>query len=59
MAELENPPSMAVSTASGEASFSSSGFQNAPDEPPPTKKKRNLPGMPGTSNFVDNLKAQS
>ncbi|XP_054819241.1 zinc finger protein GAI-ASSOCIATED FACTOR 1-like isoform X2 [Prosopis cineraria] len=46
MAELENPSSVAVSTASGEASFSSSGHQNAPDELPPPKKKRNLPGMP-------------
>ncbi|KAK4274768.1 hypothetical protein QN277_017946 [Acacia crassicarpa] len=46
MAELENPSSMAVSAASGEASFSSSGVQNEPGELPPPKKKRNLPGMP-------------
>ncbi|XP_028794494.1 zinc finger protein GAI-ASSOCIATED FACTOR 1 isoform X2 [Neltuma alba] len=46
MAELENPSSMAVSAASGEASFSSPGLQNATDELPPPKKKRNLPGMP-------------
>lgn len=36
------------STASGEASVSSSGNQTAPPKPT-TKKKRNLPGMPGSS----------
>ena len=35
------------STASGEASASSSGNQTAPAPKPITKKKRNLPGMPG------------
>ncbi|KAE8735124.1 Protein indeterminate-domain 12 [Hibiscus syriacus] len=39
MGELQNSSSMAVSTASGEASVSSSGGR-------PPKKKRNLPGMP-------------
>ncbi|KAK9948654.1 hypothetical protein M0R45_004220 [Rubus argutus] len=34
------------STASGEASVSSSGNQTAPPPKPTTKKKRNLPGMP-------------
>ncbi|XP_062001322.1 zinc finger protein GAI-ASSOCIATED FACTOR 1-like [Rosa rugosa] len=34
------------STASGEASVSSSGNQTAPAPKPTTKKKRNLPGMP-------------
>ncbi|XP_050388085.1 zinc finger protein GAI-ASSOCIATED FACTOR 1-like isoform X2 [Argentina anserina] len=34
------------STASGEASVSSSGNQTAPAPKPNTKKKRNLPGMP-------------
>ncbi|KAF7817566.1 protein indeterminate-domain 2-like [Senna tora] len=53
MAELENPSSMADSTSTGEATFSSSGLENAPNEPPPPKKKRNLPGMPGTLNFLD------
>lgn len=38
---------MTVSTASGEASISSSGYQTTPVEVPPQKKKRNLPGMPG------------
>lgn len=37
-----------VSTASGEASVSSSGNQTVPPKPT-TKKKRNLPGMPGTT----------
>lgn len=48
MGELENSSPMTVSTASGEASISSSGHQTTvvPVEPPP-KKKRNLPGMPG------------
>lgn len=35
------------STASGEASVSSSGNQSQPPKPT-AKKKRNLPGMPGT-----------
>ncbi|GMI96793.1 indeterminate(ID)-domain 2 [Hibiscus trionum] len=39
MGELQNSSPMAVSTASGEASVSSSGGR-------PPKKKRNLPGMP-------------
>ncbi|KAE8729220.1 Protein indeterminate-domain 7 [Hibiscus syriacus] len=39
MGELQNSSSMAVSTASGETSVSSSGGR-------PPKKKRNLPGMP-------------
>ncbi|XP_068654085.1 zinc finger protein GAI-ASSOCIATED FACTOR 1-like [Aristolochia californica] len=46
--ELGNSPPMAVSnatSASGEASVSSSGQQVAP-APAPAKKKRNLPGMP-------------
>jgi len=34
-----------VSTASGEASISSSGNQTKPTP----KRKRNLPGMPGTN----------
>ncbi|XVF73701.1 hypothetical protein PTKIN_Ptkin13bG0003800 [Pterospermum kingtungense] len=49
MVELENSSSMAVSTASGEASASSSGNQNQGTEQTggePAKKKRNLPGMP-------------
>lgn len=37
-----------VSTASGEASVSSSGNQTVPPKST-AKKKRNLPGMPGTS----------
>ncbi|KAL2348490.1 hypothetical protein Fmac_002490 [Flemingia macrophylla] len=40
-----------VSTASGEASVSSSGNQTVPPKPA-IKKKRNLPGMPG---FVNNF----
>jgi hypothetical protein len=43
MVDLDN-----VSTASGEASISSSGNNNN-QTPKPTKKKRNLPGMPGTN----------
>ncbi|OMO87629.1 hypothetical protein CCACVL1_08881 [Corchorus capsularis] len=50
MGELENSSSMAVSTASGEASASSSGNQiqgtQLVAEGGPPKKKRNLPGMP-------------
>ncbi|OMO75034.1 hypothetical protein COLO4_26347 [Corchorus olitorius] len=50
MGELENSSSMAVSTASGEASASSSGNQiqgtQLAAEGGPPKKKRNLPGMP-------------
>ncbi|XAR73888.1 hypothetical protein NMG60_11008006 [Bertholletia excelsa] len=45
-AELENSSAMNESTASGEASVSSSGNQIASPKPPPPKKKRNLPGMP-------------
>ncbi|CAJ2635555.1 unnamed protein product [Trifolium pratense] len=41
MVDLDN-----VSTASGEASISSSGNNNNNQTPKPTKKKRNLPGMP-------------
>jgi len=45
MVDLDN-----VSTASGEASISSSGNNNIQSPiPKPTKKKRNLPGMPGTN----------
>jgi hypothetical protein len=44
MVDLDN-----VSTASGEASISSSGNNNNNQTPKPTKKKRNLPGMPGTN----------
>jgi hypothetical protein len=46
MVDLDN-----VSTASGEASISSSGNNNNNNNqtPKPTKKKRNLPGMPGTN----------
>ena len=50
MVELENSSSMAVSTASGEASASSSGNQIQGTQPTvggPLKRKRNLPGMPG------------
>ncbi|OVA04541.1 zinc finger protein [Macleaya cordata] len=43
--DLENSSAMSVSTASGEASASSSGNQTAPVSTT-TKKKRNLPGMP-------------
>ncbi|GLU04408.1 hypothetical protein SLE2022_215580 [Rubroshorea leprosula] len=43
MAEMENSSPMAISTASGEASASSSGNQI---QGAPPKKKRNLPGMP-------------
>ncbi|XVE56015.1 hypothetical protein DITRI_Ditri03aG0203200 [Diplodiscus trichospermus] len=49
MVELENSTSMAVSTASGEASASSSGNQIQGTQQTgggPPKKKRNLPGMP-------------
>ncbi|KAJ7958052.1 Protein indeterminate-domain like [Quillaja saponaria] len=46
MGELDNPSEMAVSTASGEAPLSSSGFESTPQALPPPKKKRNLPGMP-------------
>ncbi|XP_057973372.1 zinc finger protein GAI-ASSOCIATED FACTOR 1-like [Malania oleifera] len=45
MVELENSSPVTVSTASAEASVSSSGNQTMPAEAPP-KKKRNLPGMP-------------
>lgn len=57
MAELEDPSSMAVdNTATGEASVSSSAFENASDEQqPPAKKKRNLPGMPGTFKFCNRI----
>lgn len=44
--DLENSSTVSVSTASGEASVSSSGDQTAPLSTT-TKKKRNLPGMPG------------
>lgn len=37
---------MTASTASGEASISSSGYQTTTLAAPPPKKKRNLPGMP-------------
>ncbi|XP_034683370.1 zinc finger protein GAI-ASSOCIATED FACTOR 1 [Vitis riparia] len=43
--DLDNSSAMTVSTASGEASVSSTGNQPAPPKPAP-KKKRNLPGMP-------------
>ncbi|XWS24339.1 hypothetical protein CRYUN_Cryun28dG0092800 [Craigia yunnanensis] len=49
MLELENSSPMAVSTASGEASASSSGNQIQSTQQTgggPPKKKRNLPGMP-------------
>ncbi|EOY14712.1 hypothetical protein QUC31_000179 [Theobroma cacao] len=49
MVELENSSPMTVSTASGEASASSSGNQIQGTQPTgggPPKKKRNLPGMP-------------
>ncbi|XP_068657021.1 zinc finger protein GAI-ASSOCIATED FACTOR 1-like [Aristolochia californica] len=48
LSELGNSPPMAVSnatSASGEASVSSSGQQAVP-APAPAKKKRSLPGMP-------------
>lgn len=45
LADLDNSSAMNDSTVSGEASVSSSGNQVAPP-PKPTKKKRNLPGMP-------------
>lgn len=47
MGEQENSSPMTVSTASAEASISSSGYQTTPVEVAPPKKKRNLPGMPG------------
>ncbi|KAA8531835.1 hypothetical protein F0562_006448 [Nyssa sinensis] len=43
-ADLDHSSAMNDSTASGEVSISSSGNQTVP--PKPTKKKRNLPGMP-------------
>ncbi|KAF8409931.1 hypothetical protein HHK36_002450 [Tetracentron sinense] len=43
--DLENSSAMTVSTASGEASVSSSGNQTVPPTTT-TKKKRNRPGMP-------------
>ncbi|OVA18673.1 zinc finger protein [Macleaya cordata] len=46
LVELENSSAMTVSTASGEASVSSSGTQTAIPPSTTTKKKRNLPGMP-------------
>ncbi|KAH7524070.1 zinc finger protein GAI-ASSOCIATED FACTOR 1 [Ziziphus jujuba] len=46
MGEQENSSPMTVSTASAEASISSSGYQTTPVEVAPPKKKRNLPGMP-------------
>ncbi|EXC07288.1 Zinc finger protein MAGPIE [Morus notabilis] len=48
MGELENSSPMAVSTASADASLSSSGYQTTavPAAAAPPKKKRNLPGMP-------------
>ncbi|KAM7524185.1 hypothetical protein LguiA_014087 [Lonicera macranthoides] len=45
LADLDNSSAMNDSAASGEASVSSSGNQ-PPPSPKPTKKKRNLPGMP-------------
>lgn len=55
MAELETSSPMApVSSASGDASISNPGnqIQMIPlPVPPPQKKKRNLPGMPG--NFIE------
>lgn len=44
--DLDNSSVMNDSTASGEASASSSGNQPAPPKSA-VKKKRNLPGMPG------------
>ncbi|KAK6938793.1 Zinc finger C2H2-type [Dillenia turbinata] len=47
MGEIEQPSPMTISTASGEASASSSQeLQAIPQESVATKKKRNLPGMP-------------
>lgn len=43
-ADLDNSSAMNDSSASGEVSVSSSGNQPLPEKP--TKKKRNLPGMP-------------
>ena len=51
MAEIENSTPMAVSAASEEAGLSSPAFQSTSEGPPPPKKKRNLPGMPGTLNL--------
>lgn len=45
LANTDNSSAINDSTASGEASVSSSGDQMAPKKP--EKKKRNLPGMPG------------
>lgn len=45
LADVDNSSAMNDSTASGEASVSSSGDQMAPKKA--EKKKRNLPGMPG------------
>ena len=47
MVELDISSPMTVSTASREASVTSSGNQTAPQPVAPTKKKRNLPGTPG------------
>lgn len=44
-ADLDTSSAMNDSTASAEASVSSSGNQIV--SAPPEKKKRNLPGMPG------------
>ncbi|XP_010664668.1 zinc finger protein GAI-ASSOCIATED FACTOR 1 isoform X2 [Vitis vinifera] len=46
MVELDISSPMTVSTASREASVTSSGNQTAPQPVAPTKKKRNLPGTP-------------
>lgn len=45
LVDVENSSAMNDSTASGEASISSSGNQIPPKKA--EKKKRNLPGMPG------------
>ncbi|XP_047334239.1 zinc finger protein GAI-ASSOCIATED FACTOR 1-like isoform X2 [Impatiens glandulifera] len=50
-ADLDNSSAVNDSTVSGEASVSSSGNQVVP-MPPPTKKKRNLPGMPDPDSEV-------
>lgn len=47
MVELDISSPMTVSTASGEASVTSSGNRTGPQPVAPTKKKRNLPGTPG------------
>lgn len=52
MVDFENSSAMAVSATSVEGTeCSSGGNETAPNPPPelqPIKKKRNLPGMPGT-----------